>query len=273
MTRFANYLHYVLPGNDAQVMVLAAKALGRLAIPGGTRTAEFVEFEIKRSLEWLQGERIESRRHAAALLIGELGNNAPTLVYTYVPQIFEAIWVVLRDPKVNIREAAAEALDSCLKLTLQRDSSLRNQWYKKLVEEAYKGFKLGSIESIHGSLLTFGELFRHTGLYLQDRYIEICDSIMKYKDHKESLIKKTVINLIPDLATFNSTDFSSIYLNTWMNHLLSQLKKEKEKSSGKNNVKLAFIAIGKISLAIGSALGPFLDPIFASMKEGLSLKL
>lgn len=163
MTRFANYLHYLLPGTDVQVMVLAAKALGRLAIPGGTRTAEFVEFEIKRSLEWLQGDRIESRRHAAALLIAELGYNAPTLVYTYIPQIFEAIWVVLRDQKVTIREASAEALNACLILILQRDSSLRTHWYKKLLDESYKGFKIGTVESIHGSLLTFGEMFRNTG--------------------------------------------------------------------------------------------------------------
>jgi len=28
---------------------------GRLALAGGTLTAEFVEFEVKRALEWLQG--------------------------------------------------------------------------------------------------------------------------------------------------------------------------------------------------------------------------
>lgn len=28
---------------------------GRLALSGGTLTSEFVEFEVKRALEWLQG--------------------------------------------------------------------------------------------------------------------------------------------------------------------------------------------------------------------------
>ena len=72
ITRFANYLRNVLPGTDTQVMVLASKALGtihsrsglvpvddpmlgKLALCGGTLTAEFVEFEAKRALEWLQG--------------------------------------------------------------------------------------------------------------------------------------------------------------------------------------------------------------------------
>ena len=56
ITRFANYLRIVLPGNDSQIPILASKALGRLALSGGTLTAEFVEFEVKRALEWLQGK-------------------------------------------------------------------------------------------------------------------------------------------------------------------------------------------------------------------------
>ena len=55
LTRFANYLRIVLPGSDPLITELAAKALGRLATPGGTLTSEFVEFEVKRALEWLQG--------------------------------------------------------------------------------------------------------------------------------------------------------------------------------------------------------------------------
>lgn len=55
MTRFANYLRIVLPGNDPIVTELAARALGKLALPGGPLTLDFVEFEVKRALEWLSG--------------------------------------------------------------------------------------------------------------------------------------------------------------------------------------------------------------------------
>jgi serine/threonine-protein kinase mTOR len=55
VTRFANYLRIVLPGQDTQITLLAAKALGKLASSNTTLTAEFVEFEVKRALEWLQG--------------------------------------------------------------------------------------------------------------------------------------------------------------------------------------------------------------------------
>ncbi len=51
--RFANYLRMVLPSNDFFVMAKAAKTMGRLALFSGTVAAEFVEFEVRRCLEWL----------------------------------------------------------------------------------------------------------------------------------------------------------------------------------------------------------------------------
>jgi FKBP12-rapamycin complex-associated protein len=165
MTRFANYLHYVLPGSDTQVMVFASRTLGKLAaaIPTGARTADFVDFEIKRALEWLQqGERVESRRHAAALVTAELAANAPSLIFPYLPQILDAVWIILRDPKAAIRETGADALKACLLLLHQRDSDAKGFWHRKLMEEAFKGVKSGYTENIHGSLLALRQLVRQT---------------------------------------------------------------------------------------------------------------
>ena len=98
--RFASYLRSALRSNDTLVLAYAARALGRLAKPGGALTAELVESEIQSALEWLQSERQESRRFAAILVMRELAKGSPTLLYGFVPQIFELIWVPLRDPKV-----------------------------------------------------------------------------------------------------------------------------------------------------------------------------
>ncbi|KAF9582493.1 phosphatidylinositol kinase- protein kinase tor1, partial [Lunasporangiospora selenospora] len=54
-TRFANYLRQLFP-SDVPIMIVAARALGKLAQQGGTYTADFVEFELKRAIEWLAGE-------------------------------------------------------------------------------------------------------------------------------------------------------------------------------------------------------------------------
>jgi len=265
ITRFANYLRFVLPGNDLQTMVLASKALGRLALSGGTLTPEFVEFEVKRALEWLQGDRHESKRYAAVLVLKELAQNAPILIYAYVPQILNLIWVVLKDPKVVIREGAADALSVCLVLIQQRESSSRNNWYTKILEEAQKGLKFGSSDTVHGCLLVIRELLLHTGNFMNKYYKDITEIVIKNRDNKDSLIRRTVISLMSDLANFDSQTFVDNYLDNCMVYLLSQLKKDRDRS-------IAFTSIGKIAIAVGSNIGPYLDSITLNIKEVLTQK-
>ncbi|KAJ3290058.1 phosphatidylinositol kinase- protein kinase tor1 [Borealophlyctis nickersoniae] len=265
ITRFANYLRIVLPGNDPQITVLAAKALGRLALSGGTLTAEFVEFEVKRALEWLQGDRHEARRYAAVLVLRELAVSAPTLIYAYVGQILDLIWVALRDPKVVIREGAADALGATLALVHVRESQQRKQWYRKILEEAQKGFKIGSSDAIHGSLLTLRELLGQKGTYPHDKYKELCESVLKYREHRDGLVRRTVILMIPTLAKFDVENFVVTYLHDCMAYLLMRLRKEGERSA-------AFVAIGGVAIAIGSSMGPFLNAIVQNVKDGLVTK-
>ncbi len=84
--RFANCLRGVFPSPtaDPDTLKLASKALGHLARAGGTMTADFVEFEVTRALEWLQNERIESRRLAAVFILREMAENAPTLFHHHI---------------------------------------------------------------------------------------------------------------------------------------------------------------------------------------------
>jgi len=41
---------------------------------------------------------------------------------------------------------------------------------------------------------------------MNTRFKEVCDTILKYRDHKEKIIKRTVITLLPRLAAFSSED-------------------------------------------------------------------
>ncbi|KAJ3215347.1 phosphatidylinositol kinase- protein kinase tor1 [Dinochytrium kinnereticum] len=261
ITRFANYLRIVLPGNDPQISILAAKALGRLALPGGTLTAEFVEFEVKRALEWLQGDRNEARRYAAVLVLRELSISAPTLLYAYVLQIMDLIWVALRDSKVGIREAGAEALSACLLLIQSRESQDKKNWYKKLFDEAERGLmRSTSAESIHGSLLAIRELLSNSGSFMDSKYKDVSETIMRFKDHKDALVRGTVISLCSSLAEFDPETFVNLYLGSTMNYLLTQVKKEKDRSA-------AFIAIGKVAKEVASNITPYLDAILKNFKE------
>ncbi|EAL66546.1 protein kinase, Atypical group [Dictyostelium discoideum AX4] len=266
ITRLANYLRIGLGFNDFTVMLMASKALGRLARSSGTLTAEFVEFEVTRALEWLSGDRIEARRHAAVLVLKELAQNAPTLFYVHASSFVDLIWVALKDPKVAIREGAVEALRACLELISERESRLRLQWYQKIYDEAQKSFKQnGSPESIHGSLITVSELLRNTGDFMLSKFKDICETVLKYKDHRDKLVKKTVLALFPRLAVFCSRDFVLNYFNACMNHLLAALRNQNERPT-------AFIALGEIAMAVGGSIKPYLDSIVVMIKQGLMTK-
>jgi FKBP12-rapamycin complex-associated protein len=62
-----------------------------LAQASGTLTAELVQQEVKRALDWLQGKH-ESRRYAAVLVLKELAINSPTRFYVHVSSFFDLVW-------------------------------------------------------------------------------------------------------------------------------------------------------------------------------------
>ena len=161
--RFHNYLRIMLPYNDAQVMIPAARALGRLAVSSSTFTAESVDTQVEHALEWLHGDR---SRLGAVLVLRELAVNAPTLIYAYVHRILELIWVALRDSRQIIRENAADCLSECLDIVQRRETPMRKTWYTKIWVEANKGLQIHSAEATHASLLAMRELLLHAGMVI-----------------------------------------------------------------------------------------------------------
>ena len=261
-TRFSGYLRAALRSTDNEVLIYAATALGHLARPGGPFTAELVDSEVKSALEWLQSDRQETRRFAAVLAIRELAKNSPTLLYSFVPQILDCIWTAIRDIKIMIRETASEAVSTCFEILLARDSKVRTQWFLLMYNEALAGFKNGSVEYQHGSLLIIKELLRSGGMFMQDHYREACEIALQLKVHKEAKIRGEIVLIVPILASYSPSEFCSFYIHKFMTFLLSQLKREKERSA-------AFIAIGKIATAITSSITKYLDDILLSIKDGL----
>jgi FKBP12-rapamycin complex-associated protein len=253
-------------GQDTTAMVVAAKALGRLAKPGGTLTAELVEAEVKGALEWLQLERQETRRFAAVLILRELAKHSPTLMYQWIAQIFEVIWVALRDPKVLIRESAAEAISACFEIISPRDSQMRQLWFGKVYDEILRGFTLGTSEAIHGSLLTLRELLDKSPLFMNDqKYRESADHVLKYKDHRDTLVRREVVLIIPILASYSPTEFAAKYLHQCMLHLQGLIRKDRDRDK-------AFVSIGQIANAVGVAISPYLEGILGFIQEGLLAK-
>ena len=265
--RYTNILRTVMSGNDMTAMVVAARALGRLTQPGHPLIAELVDSEVRVALESLQVTRQENRRFAAVLTLRELAESSPTLLYPYVSQILEVIWVALRDEKVMIREKTAEAVSAIFKIIVARDAKVADDWFVRVYNEISKGFQMGAVETIHGSLLALKALILEGGMFMQStsRYEDACNKIFLYKDHREPLIRSQVTMIIPILARYNPPEFSHLYLHKFMMHLQGQLKRERDRNP-------AFVAIGQVANAIGSAIEPYLDGILVYVREGLSFK-
>ncbi|XP_060066726.1 serine/threonine-protein kinase mTOR-like [Ylistrum balloti] len=200
ISRFANYLRNLLPSSDVSAMEMAAKAVGILALSSGTSAADYVDFEVKRALEWLTGDRQENRRHAAVLVLKELAVCTPTFFFQQVQQFFDSIFTAIRDPKPIIREGAAAALRAALAVTSQRESKAtqRSQWYRQCYEEAEKQFdelqsrekKLSRDDWAHGSLLIINELLRCSNVEGERLRIEMEEITVQQYLH-EKTVKET----------------------------------------------------------------------------------
>ena len=87
--RFANYLRSILPHADVTLTEMTARAIGQLALAEGTYTAEYVEFEVKRALEWILGSENKKLAAVSSCYLGSVkpGTEAHRVVYSGYSQI------------------------------------------------------------------------------------------------------------------------------------------------------------------------------------------
>ena len=97
---------------------------------------------------------------------------------------------------------------------------------------------------------------------MKENFLDAAEQILSFKTHREPIVRKMVITLIPTLAVYDTQTFSEHFLHKAMAHLLTQLEKNNERS-------VAFIAIGHVATAVGSEMKPFLESIMAHVKLGL----
>lgn len=104
-------------------------------------------------------------------------------------------------------------------------------------------------------------------------YMDTCETVFRYRDHRDGLVRRAVISLIPDLAAYNPPEFANVYLHRSILHILSQLRKDKERSLLKEKDRSnAFLAIGKVALVARADMGEYLDDILLCIKDGLRMK-
>ncbi|GFP88661.1 serine/threonine-protein kinase tor [Phtheirospermum japonicum] len=253
---------------EPETLVVASKVLGHLARAGGAMTADEVERLVKIALEWLRGDRVEYRRFAAVLILKEMAENASTVFNVHVPEFVDAIWVALRDPKLDVRERAVEALRACLRVIEKRETRWRVQWYYRMFEATQDGLgKNAPIHSIHGSLLAVGELLRNTGEFMMSRYREVAEIVLRYLEHRDRLVRLSITSLLPRIAHFLRDRFVTNYLTKLLAGSLLLGKWLIAPRRGRPSME-ALACVGNIAKAMGpsveSHVRSLLDAMFSA---------
>lgn len=302
--RFSNYLYPLTLSNDLAIMKRATQTLGKLAIPGGTLTGDFVEYEANKAIEWLQNEnkQHDHRRHTAILMLNALAENSPNLFFNFVNQALEQLWTQLKDPKLDIRVDAAVCLQRCMQIIYDRDVNGRRFWIKAFIDLACKvlnetlkpgdgsdhsgvngessyniipsnGVSSQSNEAIHGSLLVYRELLKyHTDPYIVSKFDILYENTMLYKNHKKAIIRQELTNIFPLICRVKPDLFVEKYLHKTLYYYLSQLKKLKNQYGEAASIDKSsiFTSIGSIALEVGNQMATYLDAILDNIREGLS---
>lgn len=279
-SRLANYLRVLVPSSDVEVMRAATRTLGKLAVPGGTLTSDFVEFEVKTCIEWLttspenssSNSKQEYRKHASLLIITAIANNSPYLLYPYINSLLDNIWRALRDNKLVIRVDAAETLEKCLAIIQDRDSKLTKKWFQRLFKGCAYGLQLNTNESIHATLLVYRELLSLKGTHLEEHFDEIYETTMRYRDHKYNVIRKEIYAILPLLASADPQLFNEKYLDQTMIHYLTLLKNMHATPTNNSDKAAILVSIGDIAFQVGSNVAPYMDSILDNIRDGLLTK-
>ncbi|XP_031383805.1 serine/threonine-protein kinase TOR isoform X3 [Punica granatum] len=265
VSKFSYYMRMVFDvKRDEAVLVPASRVLGHLARVGGAMTADEVEYQLKKALDWLRGDRVEYRRLAAVLILKEMAENASTVFNVHVQEFVDAIWVALRDPRLEIREKAVEALRACLRVIEKRETRWRVQWYYRMFEATQEGLaKNAPVHSVHGSLLAVGELLRNTGEFMMSRYREVADIVVRYLEHRDRLVRLSITSLLPRIAHFLRDRFKTHYLTICMKHILAVLQIPAERASG-------FAALGEMAGALDGELVDYLPTITSHLRDAIA---
>lgn len=248
--RFYNYVKHLLPNPDVNLMLAASKTLGKIAQIGGKAFGEqFMDLEVPAAIELMQADKQESPRYAGVLILKELARNSPNYFHSHIKLVFDNILHPLRDLRVIVREGAAELLAACLEIVTSRERlQSRSPFLPKILAEASAGLRHSQPEVIHGSLLTYRELLLHSGMvrahpvfrlqltdneqFMKESFVNTGEQILQFRSHRDTLVRKMVITLIPSLAAYDTQTFSEHFLHKSMGHLLSQLDKTNERYFG-----------------------------------------
>ncbi|KAJ2657369.1 phosphatidylinositol kinase- protein kinase tor1 [Coemansia sp. RSA 1200] len=269
-TRITAQVKTLISGSNMAVCTEAVDIFGRLLQKKWAVVMSSVEPEVSRCLEWLASDRGEVRRTTALRLIEVLCVGASTSLYSYIPKVLTALSKPLNDHRLEMRTAAARTLGACLDLVPMHDQTVRNPWLNFLHEELQRVQQHGSVEGFHAALLICQELVLHGGMYMHSYYSNASEMALKLKDHRDPVVRKAAINLLPVLARYSPQDFARINIGgdtplmaSACNYLITLAR------SNSTDRATAFLALAHIAQSCSSDFRVYLEPTTRAIRDAL----
>ena len=74
-----------------------------------------------------------------------------------------------------------------------------------------------------------------TDVQVMDEFFQpICEATLKYRESREVVIRKAVITLLPNMATFDPDRFEDLYLKNAMSYILQSLHTATDRDIGRS---------------------------------------
>ncbi|XP_015906953.1 serine/threonine-protein kinase mTOR [Parasteatoda tepidariorum] len=160
--------------------------------------------------------------------------------------------------------------------SLSRSFKAFHQLHQNTQNGSHKGAGLSAVVKYHKALGTYpGDVVstRRIQVYesnackqlIAEHFDTICQQVLRYRNSKSIYIQQTLLNIIPRLAAFSTEKFAKSYLNETMIHLLSCLRRERERYN-------AFNAVGLLAVAVKLHINPFIPKIMEVIRSSLPSK-
>ncbi len=78
-----------------------------------------------------------------------------------------------------------------------------------LIRDAKTSIGKGKAENVHAALLIYSELVVNSGEFMHPNLDEVYADVLKHRNSKDKFVKMTIVQLIPRLAKFYPTKFST----------------------------------------------------------------
>ncbi|CAE6426128.1 unnamed protein product [Rhizoctonia solani] len=258
--RFYTLVKNLLPRQQA------ATSLGMIIRHAGVTFGDaLIDFEVEAALNMLnQNER---NRQFALMVLSELAKNSQGNFYKHVELVLHQIWVPLRDPRLEVKHAAAALVAVCLDILFTRDPTVRYPVAERLLAVTLDSLRANTNPAtLIAGIFVYKELLKRGGMLLQDSYQEASGNILALRQHRDGMVRRSCIAILPDLAAYDSDSFTSQHMRGVITHLLAvTIKPTTPDERG-----LAFKIIGALAKALQTGIMSMMDKIVERIHEALT---